>query len=51
MPEQQQDHDVKYSKTTEIQYSTIIHNDVSMLASLMRHQVKNFYHHLVYISL
>ena len=37
------------SETTETQYSANIHNGVSMLSSLMRHQVKNYHHHLVYI--
>ena len=50
MLDQQQDQHVEDFKTTETQYSTNVHV-VSMLASLMRHQVKDYHHHLVYISL
>ena len=51
MLDQQQDQHVEDFETTETQYSTNVHNGVSMLASLMRHQVKDYHHHLIYISL
>ena len=35
----------------ETQYSANVLIFVSMLASLMRHQVKNYHHHLVYVSI
>ena len=38
-------------ETTETQYSTNVHNVVSMQASLMGRQVKDYHHHLIYISL
>ena len=38
-------------ETTKFQYSTNGHNFVSMQASLMCHQMKDYHHHLVYISL
>ena len=51
MPEQQQDQHMIDSDITKAQYSTIIHNEFPMLASLMRHHVTDYCHHLVYISL
>ena len=50
MLEQQQDQHVEGFETTESQYSTNVHNVVSMLASLMRHQVKDYHHHFYYCS-
>ena len=38
-------------ETAETQYSANVHNFVSMLASLMCHQVKDNHHHLIYIFL
>ena len=35
----------------ETQYLTNNHNVVSMLASLMRHKVKDYHQHFIYISL
>ena len=50
MLDQHQDQDVEGLGTTETQYSTIVHNVVSMLASLMHHQGKDHHVHLVWIS-
>ena len=48
---QQQDQHVEDFETMEIKYSIIVHNVVSMSASLMLHQDKDYHHHYVYISL
>ena len=46
MLDQQHDQHVEDFETMETQYSTNVHNVVSMLASLMRHQMKDYHHHL-----
>ena len=51
MLDQQQDQFIEDFKTMETQYSTNLYDAVSMLASLMRYQVKYYHHHLVYIFL
>ena len=43
MLDQQQDQHVEDFETTETEYSTIVHNVVSMLASLIRHQMKDYH--------
>ena len=49
--DQQQDQHVEGFETTETQYLSNIRNVVSLLAYLVCHQVKDYHHHLVYISL
>ena len=51
MLEKQQDQHDEDFETKETQYSTNVHNVVSMLTSLIRHQVKDYHHDLIYICL